>query len=171
MTLASRLSRVESFRELVIQSEIACAVPEAGTGDSGSDVLAANASRLVLALDLVDQEVLRDDGVALGADDFGDVGNFARPITKTFGLDDDVHGADDHLSNRARGKIVSAHRDQRFQTRQAFARACGVYAAHRAVMTGIHGLQKVKRFRTADFAHDDAFGTHTQTVAYQVAHG
>ena len=43
--------------------------------------------------------------------------------------------------------------------------------AHRAVMAGVHRLQQVERFGSAHFAHDDAFGTHTQTVAHQIAHG
>ena len=43
--------------------------------------------------------------------------------------------------------------------------------AHRAVMAGVHGLQKVERFGSAHLAHDDAFGTHTQTVPDQIAHG
>ena len=38
-------------------------------------------------------------------------------------------------------------------------------------MAGVHGLQQVERFGSAHFAHDDAFGAHTQTVADQVAHG
>src|SRR3954466_16202636 len=38
-------------------------------------------------------------------------------------------------------------------------------------MAGIHGLQQVKRFRSADFAHDDALWAHTQAVADQFAHG
>ena len=47
----------------------------------------------------------------------------------------------------------------------------GVQRAHRAVMAGVHGLQQVERLGSAHFAHDDAFGAHTQAVPDQVAHG
>ena len=36
-------------------------------------------------------------------------------------------------------------------------------------MTGVHGLQHVQRFLAADFADDDAVGTHTQAVDQQFA--
>ena len=55
--------------------------------------------------------------------------------------------------------------------RMRFARAVGVERAHRAVMAGVHRLQQVERLGSAHFAHDDAFGTHTQTVPDEVAHG
>jgi hypothetical protein len=35
----------------------------------------------------------------------------------------------------------------------------------------VHGLQKVERLRSAHLAHDDAFGTHTQAVLDEIAHG
>ena len=54
---------------------------------------------------------------------------------------------------------------------EGFARAVGVERAHRAVVAGVHGLQKVERFGSADFADDDAFRTHTQTVLDEIAHG
>ena len=38
-------------------------------------------------------------------------------------------------------------------------------------MTGVHGLQQVEGFGSADFADDDAFRPHTQAVPDQVAHG
>src|SRR5229473_4587595 len=37
-------------------------------------------------------------------------------------------------------------------------------------MAGVHGLQQVERFRSADFADDDAFRTHAEAVADQFAH-
>ena len=39
----------------------------------------------------------------------------------------------------------------------------------RAVVTGVHGLQHVKRFAGTDFADDNAVGAHTQGVAHQIA--
>src|SRR6266567_1218793 len=38
-------------------------------------------------------------------------------------------------------------------------------------MAGVHGLQQVERLGSADFADDDALGSHTQAVADQFAHG
>ena len=69
------------------------------------------------------------------------------------------------------GQLEAAHGDHRFQAAHGFARAVGVQRAHRAVMAGVHGLQQVERLGSAHFAHDDAFGTHTQAVPDQVAHG
>ena len=37
-------------------------------------------------------------------------------------------------------------------------------------MAGVHRLQKVERLGSADFADDDPFRTHTQTVLDQIAH-
>src|SRR3954451_5037615 len=37
-------------------------------------------------------------------------------------------------------------------------------------MAGVHGLQQIERLGSADFADDDAFGSHTQAVADQFAH-
>ena len=42
--------------------------------------------------------------------------------------------------------------------------------AHRAVVARVHRLQEIERLGSAHFAHDDAFGTHTQTVLDQIAH-
>src|SRR6185437_15922157 len=63
-----------------------------------------------------------------------------------------------------------AHCDHGFATRQGFARVVGVQRAHRAVVAGIHGLQQVKGFGSANFADDDTFRTHAQAVADQFAH-
>ena len=61
--------------------------------------------------------------------------------------------------------IIDSQRDK------CFARIVGVQRSHRSVMAGVHGLQQVERFRSADFADDDAFRPHTQAVADQFAHG
>jgi len=37
-------------------------------------------------------------------------------------------------------------------------------------VAGVHGLQQVERLGAADFADDDALGSHAQAVAHQVAH-
>src|SRR5450830_1106299 len=43
--------------------------------------------------------------------------------------------------------------------------------SHRAVMAGVHGLQKVERLGTANLADDDALGSHAQAVPHKGAHG
>ena len=43
--------------------------------------------------------------------------------------------------------------------------------SHRSVVTGVHGLQQVECFRSADFADDDAFRAHTEAISHQFAHG
>ncbi len=42
--------------------------------------------------------------------------------------------------------------------------------SHRSVVAGIHRLQEVECFRSADFADDDAFRTHAEAVPDQFAH-
>ena len=53
--------------------------------------------------------------------------------------------------------------------RDGVARAVGVDRGQRSVVTGVHRLQHVQRFLAADFADDDAVGTHTQAVDQQFA--
>src|SRR5450830_1973089 len=46
-----------------------------------------------------------------------------------------------------------------------------MYRSHRAVMSGVHGLQKVERLCTTNLADHDALGPHAQAVPHKVAHG
>ncbi len=125
----------------------------------------------ILAHDLVDEDVLGGDDVALGADHLGDVGDAARAVAQTLGLDDDVDRIGDHLADGLRGQREAAHGDHRFQTGKRLARAVGVERAHRAVVAGVHGLEQIERLRSAHLADDDALGPHAQAVLDQVAHG
>src|SRR3984957_8000946 len=43
--------------------------------------------------------------------------------------------------------------------------------AHRAVVTGVHRLEQIEGFRSANLADDDAFGPHAQAVLYEITHG
>src|SRR5262245_5498040 len=70
---SSWLRCVERVGEFVLEAEIARAIPEGGTRDAGADMPPADLAGFVLAFDLEDDEVLRDDDVALAADHFGDV--------------------------------------------------------------------------------------------------
>jgi hypothetical protein len=147
------------------------AIPEARTGDAGRAVPAHDLAVLVLAGDLVDEQVLGDDHVAFQADHLGDVGDAARAVAQAGRLDDDVDRADDHLLDGLRGQAVAAHGDHALDTADGFARAVGVQRAHRAVVAGVHGLEEIERLGATDFTDDDAFGTHPQAVLDQVAHG
>ena len=162
---------VERRGEPLLLAVIARAVPEPRPADAGRAVPADDVAVGVLADHVVEKEVLGDDGVAFHAHHLGDVGDAARAVAQAGGLDDDVDRGADHFADGARGQRKAAHRDHRFAARQGFARVVGVQRAHRAVMAGVHGLQQVERFGSADFADDDAFRAHTQAVAHQLAHG
>jgi hypothetical protein len=125
----------------------------------------------VLAQHLVDEDVLGDDDVAFHAHHLGDVGDAARAVAQTRGLDDDVDRGTDHLADRLRGQREAAHGDHGFETRQGFARVVGVQRPHGAVVAGVHGLQQVERLGSAHLADDDPLRPHTKAVAHEVAHG
>ena len=69
---------------------VAGALPEVRPADAGRAMAADDAAVRVLALDVVDEDVLGGDDVALGADHLGDVGDAARAVAQARGLDDDV---------------------------------------------------------------------------------
>ena len=161
---------IERGREPLLLAVISRAIPEPRPSDAGRTMPADDVAVGVLADHVVDEDVLGDDGVAFHAHHLGDVGDAARAVAQAGGLDDDVDRGADHLADGARRQRKAAHRDHRFAARQRFARIVGVQRSHRAVMAGVHGLQQVERFGSADFADDDAFGAHTQAVADQFAH-
>src|SRR6478752_5671875 len=164
------LGGIERRREPFLFAEIACAFPESRPADTGRPVPSDDLAVGVFADHVVQEHVLRDDGVAFHAHHLGDVGDAARTVAQARGLHDDVDRGADHLADGARGQREAAHRNHGFAARQGFAGVVGVQRSHRAVMAGIHGLQQVERLGSADFADDDAFGTHTQAVAHQFAH-
>ena len=126
---------------------------------------------LVLAGDVVAEQSLGHEDVAFQADDLGDVGDATRAVAQAGRLNDHVDRTDDHLADRLGRQAVTAHRDHRLHPADGLARGVGVQRAHRAVVAGVHGLEEVEGLRAADFADDDAFGTHPQAVLDQVAHG
>ena len=44
-----------------------------------------------------------------------------------------------------------------------------MHCRHRTIVTGVHRLQHVQRFRSARFADDDPIGPHTKSIDHQVA--
>src|SRR6185503_12504150 len=55
------------------------------------------------------------------------------------------------------------------QASDSISRIVGVDGGERAVVTGVHGLQHVERFLASNLADDDAVGTHTEGIDYQIA--
>jgi hypothetical protein len=125
----------------------------------------------VLALHVIDHQILGDDHVPFHAEHLGDVGDAARTVAQARRLDDDVDRTDDDLANGLLRQGEAAHRDHGFHTAEALTRTVGVDRSHRAVMAGVHGLQQVEDLRSTHLADDDPFGTHTQTVLDEIAHG
>ncbi len=127
-------------------------------------MLADDAPVIVLALDVVEHQVLGDDDVAFHADDLGHMRDATRAVAQAGGLDDHVDRSDDDLADGLLRQREAAHRDHGFDAVQAFARAVRVDRAHRAIVAGVHRLQQVEHLGSAHFADDDAFGAHAQAV-------
>ncbi len=112
-----------------------------------------------LAHQVVDEEVLGDDGVAFHAHHLGDV--------RDAGASRRADGPPETTTSMEAQIISRIVRDGSEKppivimdvcAGQRFARVVGVQRAHRSVMAGVHRLQQVEGFRSADFADDDAFG-------------
>ena len=86
---------------LALLVEVLGALGELRLGDTGRAVAAEQVAVLVLAEDVVEEDVLGDDGIAFHPEHFGDVGDAARTVAETGGLHDDVDRGDDHLADGA----------------------------------------------------------------------
>src|SRR5689334_5139040 len=69
---------------------VAGALPEFRPADAGRAVAADDLAVGVFADHVVEEDVLRDDGVAFHAHHLGDVGDAARDVAEPGRLDDDV---------------------------------------------------------------------------------
>src|SRR3954453_14036093 len=85
-----RLHGVEGGRELSFLAVVARALPEARAAHAGRAMAPDPTAVLVLAHDVVEHDVLRDDDVAFHPHDFGDVSDPARAVAEALRLDDDV---------------------------------------------------------------------------------
>src|SRR5829696_2468239 len=168
--LADAFHGVEGGGEPLLLAIVARPLPEARAPDSSRPVPADELAGGVLADDVVEDEVLRDDDVAFHAHHLGDVGDAARAVAQARRLYDDVDGGADHLADRPRRQREAAHGDHRFKPGQALPRRVRVQRAHGAVVARVHGLEQVEGFGAANLADDDAFGPHAQAVAHEVAH-
>src|SRR6187200_2322850 len=68
--------------EALLLAVVAGPVPEGGTSDAGRNVLADQLAVLILTLDVVEHDVLRDDHVAFHAQHLGDVSDAARAVAQ-----------------------------------------------------------------------------------------
>src|SRR5262245_27579499 len=114
MITGSRLARLSinfishDVGQFAFLAEILGLVPE-GRAQPGELVPADDAAGGVLALDLVDEEVLQGDDVAFHADDLGHVGDLARAVAQARCLHDHVDRAGDLLAHGLGGQVVAAH--------------------------------------------------------------
>src|SRR5215217_558509 len=100
------------------------------------------------------EDVLHRDDVAFHAGDFRDAGHATRTILQARLLDDDVDRRCNLVTHRLLRQIDCTHRDHRFDTGQRIARRVGVHRGQGSVVTGVHRLQHVQRFFTADLTDD-----------------
>src|SRR5205823_1418951 len=80
-----------------------------------------------------------------------------------------VYGRSDLLADGPHGQVKAGHQHHGLEAAEGVTGAVAVHRGHRALVTGVHGLEHVESLGAADLAHDDAVGTHTQGVADQVA--
>src|SRR5579863_6622434 len=81
---------VEGRGEPLFLVVIAGAVPEARPSDAGRAVPSDDVAVGVLAHQVVNEQILGDDGVTFHAHHLGDVGDAPGAVAQTGGLDDDV---------------------------------------------------------------------------------
>ena len=97
------------------------------------------------------------------------MGDAARSIAETRGLNEQIDGGGNLLPDGADSHVGVSHADHHFQAAQAVARGVGMQRGERSIVTRVHGLQHVERFLGADLSHNDAVGAHTQRVDHQLA--
>src|SRR5689334_5571623 len=88
-SLVRDVGSVEGGGEPFLFAIVSGTVPEPRPSDSGRAVPADDLAVGVLAEQVVDEEVLGNDGIALHAHHLGDVRDAARAVAKAGGLDDD----------------------------------------------------------------------------------
>src|SRR5262249_35286126 len=99
--LCRDFGRVEGCGKALLLAVLAGALPEPRPADAGRAVPADDLAVGVLAHEVVDEDVLGDDGVTFHAHHLGDVGDAARAVAQARGLDDDVDRGADHLADGA----------------------------------------------------------------------
>src|SRR5580658_7557495 len=95
------LCGIERRRQPHLLTEIARPIPEFWSANPGRFVLSHKVAVSVLAQDVVDEQILGDDDVALESNHLGDVGDASGAIAQTRRLNDDVDGGADHFADGA----------------------------------------------------------------------
>src|SRR5437899_3047578 len=92
---------VERRREALLLAVVARAIPEFRSADAGRAVAADDVAVGVLALHLIEEDVLGDYHVAFHAYHFRDVGDASGAFAQAGRLHDDVDRSADHLADGA----------------------------------------------------------------------
>src|SRR5215471_11163275 len=82
-----RFRRIERRGKALLLAVVPGALPEARAADAGRAMPADDLAVGVFAHQVVDENVLGDDGVAFHAHHLGDVGDAARTVAQARGLD------------------------------------------------------------------------------------
>src|SRR6185437_15188283 len=121
------------------------------------------------SLALENEDVLHGNDVALHARNLANRGHLAGAVGHARNLHHSVDGGGDLLPHGALGNVEVGHGNHVLDARQRVAWRVGVHRGQRAFVAGVHGLQHVKGFLAADFAHHYAVGSHTQAVDHQLS--
>src|SRR5215468_125995 len=82
---------IERGRQTLLLAIVARTIPEFRSADAGRFMVADDVAVGILAGHLVEEDVLRDNDIALHAHHLGDVGDAARTVAQACRLHDDVH--------------------------------------------------------------------------------
>ncbi len=123
------------------------------------------------AFDLIQEDIVEDDGLAFQSTDIRYLRYPALAVAMAFHLNNQVDRADELLADRARGQSHIAHLHHVLDPGHRVSGGVGMDGGHAAVMAGVHGLEHVERFRATHLANDDAVGTHAESVVNQIALG
>ena len=117
---------------------------------------------------LEDEDIVHADNVVLDPCNLGNLGDLPQPSAEARRLDDDIHSRGDLSLNDPDRQIVAGHADEHLETAQGLARVVGVDGREAAVMTGVHRLQHVERFRSPAFSDDDPVRPHAERVPHKI---
>lgn len=89
---------------------------DASGANSGGFEVSEGSSRFVNTILYEAEDVLHDNDIAFHTDNFGDVSDFSGAALKSTGLDDEVDGGGDLLSDSEHWQFKAAHIDESFDT-------------------------------------------------------
>ncbi len=113
--------------------------------------------------------VIRRYDISLESTDVSDLDEAPAPIPLPFDLDDEVHSADNLLSNGFGWKAEIPHHNHVFDSRNRIAGCIGVDRRHATIMASVHRLKHVKRFTGTYLTDNNSVWPHSQRVPHQVS--